>query len=106
MLLFVFRCGWSMTLVRADPRVGGGHRLATWPPSWRTWWITPQLVGPCVRSAPHPWVVRRVRNPRSRPAPLPGAWRGVELMAYLLLYGNGWTQRWRIEDGKQRQVQE
>jgi hypothetical protein len=27
-------------------------------------------------------------------------------MAYLLLYGNGWTQRWRIEDDKERQVQE
>ena len=27
-------------------------------------------------------------------------------MAYLMLYGNGWTQRWRIEDGKERQVQE
>jgi hypothetical protein len=27
-------------------------------------------------------------------------------MAYLLLYGNGWTQRWRVEDGKEPQVQE
>jgi hypothetical protein len=27
-------------------------------------------------------------------------------MAYLMLYGNGWTQRWRIEDGKERQVQD
>jgi hypothetical protein len=27
-------------------------------------------------------------------------------MAYLLLYGDGWTQRWRIQDGMERQVQE
>jgi hypothetical protein len=24
----------------------------------------------------------------------------------LMLYGNGWTEGWRIEDGKERQVQE
>lgn len=27
-------------------------------------------------------------------------------MAYLMLYGNGWTQRWGIQEGKERQVQE
>ena len=27
-------------------------------------------------------------------------------MAYLLLYGSGWTQRWRIADGRESQVQE
>jgi hypothetical protein len=25
-------------------------------------------------------------------------------MAYLMLYGNGWTQRWRIADGMEDQV--
>ena len=25
-------------------------------------------------------------------------------MAYLMLYGNGWTQRWRIASGTEEQV--
>lgn len=27
-------------------------------------------------------------------------------MAHLMVYGNGWTQRWTIQDGKERQVGE
>jgi len=26
------------------------------------------------------------------------------IMAYLMLYGNGWTQRWRIVDGEEEHV--
>ena len=25
-------------------------------------------------------------------------------MAYLMLYGNGWTQRWRIAEGREQQT--
>jgi len=25
-------------------------------------------------------------------------------MAYLMLYGNGWTQRWRLADGEEERV--
>jgi hypothetical protein len=27
-------------------------------------------------------------------------------MAYLMLYGSGWTQRWRIAEGMERQIGE